>query len=269
MQLTAEIDHRAKTEIALREAESRYRALFNNSFELIGLLDPEGILLEVNQTALSMINVNSDEVVGKPFWDGPWWTHDEAEYAKCKKAVKDAASGGAVRLETIHIAADGQMRYIDFTIKPIPGENGMIKFLISEGSDITNKKLAQKEAEERQRQLIHTDKMASLGLMVSGLAHEINNPNNLIMLNADVMEKMWGELRRLLDNVIMATPQSQEVARNVAESAKGLSEVSRNISGVSDAASDTARGIVQVKTSSDELAKLSESLKSMIAQFKV
>jgi C4-dicarboxylate-specific signal transduction histidine kinase len=145
--------------------------------------------------------------VGKPFWDGPWWTHDEVEYAKCKKAVKEAASGGAVRSETMHIESNGEKRYIDFTMKPILNETGVVTFLIAEGSDITNKKIAQKEAEERQQQLIQTDKMASLGLMVSGVAHEINNPNNLIMLNADVMEKMWRDIRKLLDNVILTTPQ--------------------------------------------------------------
>jgi PAS domain S-box-containing protein len=206
--LIAEVDQRAKTEIALREAENRYRALFDNSVELIGLLNPQGTLLEINQTALDLAAVGSDDVVGKPLWEGPWWAHDKEELAKCKKAVLDAASGETVRLETTHATPNGELHYIDFTMKPIPGEFGSVRFLISEGRDITLKKRAQKEADERQQQLIYTDKMASLGLMVSGIAHEINNPNNLIMLNADVMEKMWIDMRKILDNTILTIPQS-------------------------------------------------------------
>lgn len=59
------------------------------------------------------------------------------------------------------------------------------------------------------------------------------------------------------------------MARNVVESAQGFSEVSKSIAGVHDAATDTSRGIVQVKTSSEEIAKLSEGLKAMVGKFRV
>jgi polar amino acid transport system substrate-binding protein len=56
----------------------------------------------------------------------------------------------------------------------------------------------EEEAREHQQRLIQADKMNSLGLMVSGVAHEINNPNNLIMLNGDVMETFWRHMRPIL-----------------------------------------------------------------------
>ena len=55
---------------------------------------------------------------------------------------------------------------------------------MSIGIDITNKRMAEEEAQLRRTQLVEADKMVSLGILSSEIAHEINNPNNFIMLNA-------------------------------------------------------------------------------------
>ena len=47
--------------------------------------------------------------------------------------------------------------------------------------------------------MIQADKMSSLGLLVSGVAHEINNPNNLIQINASLLEEMWRDTKPVLD----------------------------------------------------------------------
>jgi PAS domain S-box-containing protein len=153
MQLTAEIDTRSKTETALRLAESRYRVLFNNSFELVGLLDPAGMLLEVNQTALSLVGASGESVKGKPFWKCPWWSPNPSEMEKCRSNVLKAAGGSFTRFEAIHLTSAGDKRFVDFSITPVFDEAGKVVFLVAEGRDITDRK--QNEEVQQKSAILH------------------------------------------------------------------------------------------------------------------
>ncbi|MEN6441834.1 MAG: ATP-binding protein, partial [Syntrophobacter sp.] len=59
--------------------------------------------------------------------------------------------------------------------------------------------LAELEARQRELQLLHADKMISLGTMAAGIAHEINNPNNFISINAPLLKKTWEGVVEVLD----------------------------------------------------------------------
>ncbi len=61
------------------------------------------------------------------------------------------------------------------------------------------KKIAEREAREREAQLVHADKMISLGTMAAGIGHEINNPNNFILMNASLQELAWKEMVEKVD----------------------------------------------------------------------
>lgn len=67
--------------------------------------------------------------------------------------------------------------------------------------DVTEKKRAEAEVKSQREQLIRADKLASLGIVASGVAHEISNPNNFIMLNASVLRQIWRDLIPVLDSV--------------------------------------------------------------------
>jgi signal transduction histidine kinase len=59
--------------------------------------------------------------------------------------------------------------------------------------------IAEREAREKAEQLIHADKMISLGVMAAGIAHEIHNPNNFISVNAPLLKKTWEGVVEVLD----------------------------------------------------------------------
>jgi PAS domain S-box-containing protein len=130
--------------------------LFDHSLHLIGLLDADGLVVRANQSALTFAGVTEDQIRNQPFWDTPFWSHDPEQRTRVREAVKQAACGETICFETTHPDADGHIRVIDFSIRPLPDENGRISFLIPEGRDITELRQIQttlKESETRYRTL--------------------------------------------------------------------------------------------------------------------
>ncbi|PTY05702.1 hypothetical protein DB347_15160 [Opitutaceae bacterium EW11] len=168
--LLAEIEERKRTEEALRQSEQRFHAVFDQTFQLIGVLSVDGALLETNQAALTMIGTTAEEVVGKPFWLTPWWSHSPELQERIRLAVREAAGGRLLRLEVTHLAKTGQTRHVDFSIKPIVDSEGSVVQLIAEGRDIT----ARKEAEEAFRlNAERIDALLQLNQMASATEAEI------------------------------------------------------------------------------------------------
>jgi PAS domain S-box-containing protein len=135
-----DITSRKQAEESLRESERKFRAIFDNTFQFIGLLDTAGVVLEANRTALDAIGATPDDVVGQPFWATPWWTHSPDLQVQLQQAIVRAATGELIRFEAKHFLVDGSFVIVDFSLSPIFDETGKVVMLIPEGRDITARK---------------------------------------------------------------------------------------------------------------------------------
>ena len=136
---------------ALRDIQSKFEAVYNHHYQLTGLMDPEGRLLMGNKTALDFAGVSAEEVVGKYFWETPWWTHSPEMQRRLREAIERALVGEFVRFESTHVSAAGETRHIDFCITPVFDDSGSIIYLVPEGYDITERKRAEKALQESER----------------------------------------------------------------------------------------------------------------------
>ena len=119
---------------------------------------------------------------------------------KVLKQAQHALEGKeAPPLEHRIIHRDGTVRWVKNTIVVTKDEFGYPAAYDGLINDITELKRAETAAALRKQQLIQADKMASLGILVSGIAHEINNPNNFIMLNIQLFSKLWKDITPILD----------------------------------------------------------------------
>ena len=171
-----DISDRLRAANELEESERRFRAIFNSTYQFIGLLDPEGTVLEVNQTALDFVGCSNADVIEKPFWETPWWTHSPQLQKRLKEAVIEASHGKLVRFETEHIGKAGQPAVIDFSLKPVLNEQGETVMIIPEGRDITERKHAEEEAQRMLLESAHVMRISTMGEMATGMAHELNQP---------------------------------------------------------------------------------------------
>ncbi|MBU0754958.1 MAG: AAA family ATPase, partial [Planctomycetes bacterium] len=101
---------------ALQESEQKFRVIFDQTFQFIGVLSTDGVLLQANRTALQSVGIGEDAVLGKPFWETPWWTHSVELQQRLRAAILEAAGGKLVRFEATHPTADGEIRCVDFSL---------------------------------------------------------------------------------------------------------------------------------------------------------
>lgn len=147
MHVARDVTERVITEQELSKTQERFKGIFENTFQFTGLLDPDGRLLEVNQTALDFSGTEKEAVLGCLFWECPWWP--DAEIAeRIRKAVSMASGGKTVRFETLGLAASGERAPVDFSIKPILDGNGKVSHLIPEGRLIVEQTRVREELEE-------------------------------------------------------------------------------------------------------------------------
>jgi PAS domain S-box-containing protein len=138
---------------ALRESEQKFRVIFDQTFQFIGMLNTEGVVLQANQTALQSVGIREDAVLGKPFWETPWWAHSVELQQRLQAAIREAAGGKLVRFEVTHPTLDGEIRNVDFSVKPVTDAQGRVVLLIPEGRDITERKQAEEELKKHREHL--------------------------------------------------------------------------------------------------------------------
>ena len=163
---------------ALQESEKKFRAVFNNTFSFIGLLERDGTLIEANQSAYTFGNLKPEDVLNKPFWEASWWQHSATVQAELQAAIQTAVAGHFVRYEVDVQAGDGHLETIDFSIKPIFDADEQVTLLVPEGRVITNLKKVENElvqSEKRFRALFNDSSDFTLALSADGVVQDAND----------------------------------------------------------------------------------------------
>ncbi|MFH2093629.1 MAG: cache domain-containing protein [Pseudomonadota bacterium] len=203
---------------ALVENDLKLRSLFNQSFQYTGILSPTGILEEINQSGLDFAGCKFEDVLYKPFWELPWWRHDIDVREKIEQVVKQASRGKSTRFETTSVSELDDVRHIDLSIKPVFNSLGDVAFIITEGRDITEYKLAAMERKNLAVQMEKAQKMESIGTLAGGIAHDFNNILSGILGYAQLAElniyhplKAKGHIAHILKGARRAARLTQQI----------------------------------------------------------
>ncbi len=136
---TLDVTDRERQAAELRDSAKRLRKTMDRVLAFVGVLSPDGILLEANEPAITVSGVPRDDLIGKPFWDCFWWTHSAPHQQRLRNAVKMAAQGDTVRYDVDVQVAGGGTITIDFQIAPYFDDSGTVTYLIPSGVDISDR----------------------------------------------------------------------------------------------------------------------------------
>lgn len=184
--IVRDITERKRTEQKLRENESRFRSLIENSSDLITLLDAKGEIQYESPSIQRILGYAPDELVGKIAFD---LVHPEDRVRILGFFVgRLAVPGATAAMEYRFQHKNGSWRYLESI-----GNNLLfdpsIHAIVVNSRDVTDRKHSETELKQAHTQLIEAEKSATLVKLAAGAAHEVKNPLAILLQGLNYLSK--------------------------------------------------------------------------------
>lgn len=204
----------------VREVERHLASVVESANDLIVSLDAAGAVMTWNSAAERILGFRSRQVTGRPFAD----LFTERDRAHLQTLLTHLAGEGKVQeMETGMHARSGEERLISWRFSAMREEGGRVVALVGVGRDLTEK-------QQLELQLIQSAKMAALGEMAGGIAHEIRNPLAITSSAAQILLKRGDDpelLQECAEKIRLAAARAAaiiEALLRFARPSEGLSE---------------------------------------------
>jgi len=145
------IRQKMEGEEGLRKGEQHLRNILDSLFILVGLMKPDGTLIEANKGALQMAGLKPEEVLGKPFEEAYWWSYSDSVKQQLREAIQRATNGETSRYDVVVRIGEKRFITIDFCLQPLLDEEGKVTYLVPSAIDITERVQLEKEAVEQMK----------------------------------------------------------------------------------------------------------------------
>lgn len=159
-----DVTERRHAEEELANREAHLRRVIDNQLGLVGVIDRDGILLEIDSRSLAIAKARREQVVGKHFADAPWWGYDPAVAQQMRDAMRRAFAGEVVRYDVSLFAHGAEGVMINFMIAPVFGDDGEIEYLIPSGVDIRERYAAEQKLKSSEERFRGTFENAAVGV---------------------------------------------------------------------------------------------------------
>ncbi len=196
-----EINERKFVEKALRESENLYKTIFEASADAFIILNHENKVISVNESFTQLFLFTLNELQTKDYFSIVKHSGNDFKIEQIKNKGTEETIG-PVSLKIM--CKNNSVIDVDVLSSPI-----ILKekpYVLLRYTDITEIKRLEEDAKKHQLQLQQADKLASLGLLVAGVAHEINNPNTFISVNIPYIQQYFNEIFPILDDYAKLNP---------------------------------------------------------------
>ncbi len=232
-------------EEALRQSEARFRSLVENANDIIFSMSPEGVFTYISPNFKDFTGYDPEEFLGRSFV--PLVHPDDLEECRAfiRKVLETGVSMGSREYRVRR--KDGSLKWHATDGSVVRDERGDVISIIGISHDVTERRQildelqrANRELREAQAQLVQSEKMASLGNLVAGIAHEINTPVGAIHSMHDTLVRAVERLKTLLGARLPGELQENPDLRGIL---KIIEDASRVIETGSERVTDIVRSL--------------------------
>ncbi|MCP4605745.1 MAG: transporter substrate-binding domain-containing protein [Proteobacteria bacterium] len=195
-ELRQEIIERKSAKAALLQSEEKYKTIFQTTGTSTVIYDEDAVITLANREFSNLTGYDQQEIEGKMTWMD-FFTEQSLPKMRDyhKRRVKDLQSVPR-SYETQIKSRNGRVHDGIITIELLPGTTQRVGSFL----DLT-------ELKQAEQQMYRSDKMAALGQIIAGIAHEINNPNNFIYFNVPIMKRYIEVMQPMIESHLEKDPE--------------------------------------------------------------